>query len=417
MTEGAQARRWLVLTASMGSGHDQVAGQLAARIRRQGGGALVVDLLRVFPAGIGAALRSGYAGMLRRTPWLYDAIFRTFFLDTRRCNPGVFPLDVLAARRLRPLLDRYQPDTVVSTFHLAGQVVGRMRCRDQLHVPSVVMITEPAAHRQWLHPGTDLFLCPYQWVATQARVGTGRAALAPGPLVRDGFRRGRNPAPGRVALGLADGEQAVLVSTGSWGVGAAAGTASSLRALPHVRPVVLCGHNEQMRRQVNRLPGCVGLGWRDDIPELFTAAAVLVDHSGGSACAEAFAVGLPVVLHRPLPGHGRLGARALADHGLATLAENGEVLVEQVRRLLVAGAVRDAQVATARSVFVEDPVKALLSWRSGHQVAHFEPTGSCASIKGERASSTVPAIPTTAPIVVGTSQMPPRSCSPKTSTP
>jgi UDP-N-acetylglucosamine:LPS N-acetylglucosamine transferase len=418
MTGSVETGRWLVLTASMGSGHDQVAAQIAGRIRRRGGDALVVDLLHVFPAGIGAGLRAGYAGMLRRAPWLYDGIFRTFFLDRRRYNPGVFPLDVVAARQLRPLLDRYRPDAVVSTFHLAAQVTGRMRCRGQLDVPSVVMITEPVTHRQWLHRGTDLFLCPYPWVARQARQRTGTVALAPGPLVDERFRRHPDPAAGRATLQLADGEQAVLVSAGSWGVGGAAGTARSLCALPRVRPVVLCGRNEQLRRRIGRLPRCLALGWRDDIADLFAAAAVLVDQSGGSACAEAFAVGLPVVLHQPLPGHGRLGARALVDHGLATLAEDPDALVEQVGRLLDGGPLRDGQVATAARAFVSDPVQALLDWRAARRNrAHPDSTGSRASISEERVSSTVPRIPTVAPTRVGTSHMPPRSCSPKTSTP
>jgi UDP-N-acetylglucosamine:LPS N-acetylglucosamine transferase len=374
--------RWLVLTASMGSGHNQVAGQLAGRIGQRGGEALVVDLLELLPAEVGTALRVGYAGMLRHAPWLYDWIFRTFFLDHERLAPGVFPLDVLAARGLRPLIRRYRPDTVVSTFHLAGQVVGRMRRLGELDVPSVVVITEPAAHRQWLHPGTDLFVCPYPWVAAQAQARTGTTALAPGPLVADRFRRPTDPALGRAAMGLAEGERAVLVSAGSWGVGGAARTAALLCSLPGLRPVVLCGRNEGLRHAVGRLPGCVGLGWRDDVPELFAASAVLVDQSGGSACAEAFACGLPVVLHEPLPGHGRLGARALAEHGLARLADNTAQLVEQVRALAELGADRDAQVARAGAAFSADPVDVLLDWRAGRYPA--QPVLTLAAGRGVR---------------------------------
>jgi UDP-N-acetylglucosamine:LPS N-acetylglucosamine transferase len=363
MVSGVRAVRWLVLTASMGSGHDQVAHELAGRLRRRSGEVLVVDLLRVLPGG--AALRAGYAGMLRHAPWLYEAIFRAFFSEGRYCRPGVFPLDRLAARRLRGLLARYRPDVVVSTFHLAAQVAGHMRVTGLLPVPSVVVITEPAAHRQWLARGTDLFLCPYPWVAEQARARTGIPALAAGPVVGDGFHLGRDPAQGRAALGLGAGERAVLVSAGSWGVGSTARTARALSALPDVRTVVLCGRNAGLRREIDRLPGCQGLGWRDDVDDLLAAASVLVDQSGGTACAEAFAAGIPVVLHRPLPGHGRLGATALAAHGVVSFAADADALREQVRRLSVPGRDRDVQVARAHSVFVDDAVEALLTWSGG----------------------------------------------------
>ncbi|MBV8542061.1 MAG: hypothetical protein JO063_06185 [Pseudonocardiales bacterium] len=42
MSQGVPGR-WLVLTAGMGAGHDQVAGEMAGRIRARDGRVLVVD--------------------------------------------------------------------------------------------------------------------------------------------------------------------------------------------------------------------------------------------------------------------------------------------------------------------------------------------------------------------------------------
>jgi UDP-N-acetylglucosamine:LPS N-acetylglucosamine transferase len=333
---------------------------------------LVVDLLDVLPAGMGQGLRSGYAGMLRVAPWLYEGVFWAFFCDHWLGEPGVYPLDALAARWLRPLIERYQPGVVVSTFHLAAQVVGRMRQRGQLGAPSVVVITEPVAHRLWLHPGTDMFLCPYPWVAEAARDRTGRPAWAPGPVVAECFHRRGDQARGRWSMQLRAGEDAVLVSAGSWGVGAAVTTASRLTKLEGVRPVVLCGHNEQLRRRISDQPGCRALGWRDDLPDLFAASVVLVDQSGGSTCAEAFAAGLPVVTHLPLPGHGRLGVRALAQAGLVSAAADGPALLDAVDRLRRSGVRRAAQLARAAAVFGQDPAEVLAGWvatEGAHQLA------------------------------------------------
>jgi UDP-N-acetylglucosamine:LPS N-acetylglucosamine transferase len=359
---GGAFDRWLVLTASMGAGHDQAAGVLAGGIRARGGQVLEVDVLDLLPAGVGRGLRSGYAGTLRSAPWLYESVFQAFFLDHQLCRPGVWPLDALAARRLRPIIEAYRPCAVISTFHLAAQVIGRLRQRGQLPALSVVVITEPAAHRLWLHPGTDMFLCPYPWVAAAARQRTGRPAWAPGPVIAEGFRRPADPARGRRVMAVQAGQDAVLVSAGSWGVGAAAVTARWLARLDGVLPVVLCGRNEALRTRIDRLPRCRALGWRDDLPDLFAGSAVLVDQSGGATCAEAFAAGLPVVAHRPLPGHGRLGMRALAAAGLVTPAADGPALLDAVRRLSRPGPDRAAQLARAAAVFVNDPAEVLMRW-------------------------------------------------------
>ncbi|MGK5643230.1 hypothetical protein ACSNOK_33820, partial [Streptomyces sp. URMC 126] len=49
-----------------------------------------------------------------------------------KLRPSTAPLAVLAERRLREDVDRWRPDAVVSTFHLAAQVTGRMRARGAL---------------------------------------------------------------------------------------------------------------------------------------------------------------------------------------------------------------------------------------------------------------------------------------------
>jgi UDP-N-acetylglucosamine:LPS N-acetylglucosamine transferase len=375
----AVSRRWVVLTAAMGAGHDQVAAVLAGRIRARGDQVLVVDLLEVLPAGVGRGIRRGYAGMLRGAPWLYESIFWMFFCEHRCGRAGVFPLDVLAAWRLRRILQSYRPDVVVATFHLAAQVAGRMRQRGRLAAPSVVVITEPAAHVLWLHPGTDLFVCPYPWIAVAAQQRTGRPACAPGPVVAARFLRPGVAARGRRSMELIPGEDAVLVSAGSWGVGAAQTTARLLTNLEGVCPVVLCGHNEQLRRRVAGLPGCRALGWRDDLPDLFAASAVLVDQSGGSTCAEAFAAGVPVVTHRPLPGHGRLGVQALAQAGLVSAAPDGLALLEMVDALRRPGPRRAAQLARAAAVFVQDPAEVLMRWVATEQAHRSGSAGSSRS--------------------------------------
>lgn len=356
------ARRCLVLTAGMGAGHDQVAGELASRIRARGDQVLVVDLLDVLPAGLGRGLRNSYAGMLRTAPWLYESIFWVFFYQHRLGQPGVYPLDALAARRLRRIIEHYRPGVVISTFHLAAQVAGRMRARDGLTAASVVVITEPAAHVLWLHPATDLFVCPYPWVAAVAHSRTEQTVCAPGPVVAERFRCPSDGARGRRSMNVPCGDDAVLVSAGSWGVGEVVVTARLLAQLDGVCPVVLCGRNEQLRRQVACISGCRALGWRDDLPDLFSACAVLVDQSGGSTCAEAFAARLPVVIHRPLPGHGRLGVRALAQAGLVTAAPDGPALLAAVDGLRRPGWRREAQLARASAMFVDDPADVLMRW-------------------------------------------------------
>ncbi|HKN97111.1 MAG TPA: hypothetical protein VJX10_08355 [Pseudonocardiaceae bacterium] len=352
----------LLVTASMGDGHTQVAGELARRLSGRVP-AEVVDLLELLPLRIGSALRAGYAAMLRRAPWLYDAIFQAFFVPRSGWQPSTSPLVSLAAREVHREAIRCQARAVVATFHLAGQAAGLLRQTGRLDVPSVVLITDAESHLLWNHPGTDLFLCQYPRVARRVRVATGRPALAPGPVVRPGFGEPVDPArcaAVRDELGLRSDEHLVLVAAGSWGTGDVLRTVRRLAGLPSARTVVLCGRNAALRQRLADGSECVPLAWRDDLPSLFRAADVLVDNAGGATCAEAFAAGLPVVSHRPIPGHGRAGLRAMADAGL--VADGDPDLCATVAALCTPGPRRERQRRRATELFRTDPADTLIDW-------------------------------------------------------
>lgn len=352
--------RILLVTASMGAGHDQTAAELGRRFADQGAAVRIVDLLDILPFGIGGALAHGYALMLRHAPWLYDAIYQVFFVPHARLQPSTSPLVLLATRRLRSIVDEFEPTAVVSTFHEAGQVVGRLRRDGRLTVPGIVVVTEVVPHMLWLAKGNDLFCCLYPAIADEVHRRIGAQAIAPGPVVDP------RVIPGGVSPTVDDtAEQRVLVSTGSWGVGDAVSIARALTRVPGVRPVVLCGRNEHLRAEATTVPGVTALGWRRDVPELMAAAAVVVDNAGGSMCMEAFAAGVPVVCYRPIPGHGGPVVRAMAEAGLVRFAPDEAALLDAVDALRRPGPDRDDQVRRAAAIFVEDPAVAILRWLTG----------------------------------------------------
>jgi UDP-N-acetylglucosamine:LPS N-acetylglucosamine transferase len=354
-------RRVLILSASMGAGHDGVAVELARRLGVAGVEAEVADVLALLPLRLGAALRRWYGWMMRTAPWMYALIYRIFFTHGRAMPAS--PLTVLAAARLRRLLLRRPADEVVSTFHLSAQAAGHLRGRGRLPVPSTVLLTDFAAHRLWLHPGNDRYLCSDPGTAADVTARTGRPAVCHAPVVRSEFRRGhgRREASARtltdstrLAGGEANQTTIVLISAGSWGVGEVEQTARVLAG--RYRPVILCGRNERLRRSLRSVPA---LGWRDDIPALMAGAYALVDNAAGLTCREAFAAGLPVISYRPIPGHGREGARAMARAGLSLYARGpGELLAALDR--LAEGTERGRLTRRAAELFAAPSVEDLL---------------------------------------------------------
>ncbi|MGC5343014.1 MGDG synthase family glycosyltransferase [Streptomyces sp. DT171] len=378
----------------MGAGHDAVAGELARGLRSRGHDVLVRDVLTLLPAGTGTALRAFYRGSVRHLPRLYAAIYRTFLAPAPAPDGGApgdgrpdsSPLAALAGHRLAELADRKRPDVVVSTFHLAGQITGRLRARGELAVPSVVVVTDFAVHRGWLHPGNDLYLCVSEPVARAVRAATGRPAVTTGPIVSPhyhrptGTRAGATTAPAPSASTTSatpsapssrpapsthsawpsvfarhgPGRPAVLLSAGAWGVGSRLPETASALHRRGLLPVLLCGRDERLRRRAARLPGVLALGWVEDMAELFASVRVLIDNAAGQTAAQALASGVPVIGFRPIPGHGADGVREMAAAGLSVHAKTPRELLAALDLLIGPGPARDERVAGGRSAFRAD---------------------------------------------------------------
>ncbi len=362
-------RRITILSAGMGAGHDAVAGELARRLRAQGHQTATIDVLRLLPAGLGAPLRRSYEAAVQHAPWLYEAVYQAFFVPRRRPLTSTSPLVVPAAAALAERLAAERPDTVVSTFHLAAQMAGRLREKGVLRVPSVVVVTDFAAHRQWYHPCNDLHLCPTRQSAAELLRMGAREASAVGPVVPEAFFRTDEERSGpanpyaREFARRAPDRPPVLVSSGAWGVGARLERTAALLAGSGFLPVVLCGRNEALRRRLAAVDGVLPLGWIGDVPQVMFAARVLVENAAGQTAAQALAAGLPVVSYRPIAGHGRDGARHLAAAGLASYVRDPWDLLRVLDELSGDGPLRRARIVAGRALFTADAAECVAAAR------------------------------------------------------
>ncbi|MBB5118965.1 hypothetical protein AF335_07420 [Streptomyces eurocidicus] len=324
--------RALVISGSMGAGHDGAGRELVRRLRERGVEVVLRDFLDALPRPYRTPLRDGYAFTVRHVPAVYGRLARAEEHDSvvRR---GTLRMCRTAGRRVA----RWAAgsDVAVTTFPLASQTLGMLR-QDGVPAPRVVCcLTDPAPNRLWLHPGVDVYLTVCQVTVNEAAERYGVAMAVGGPLVASAFR---SPVPEverralRTELGVPPGRRMVLLVAGALGVGDLPASAAAVRAAPGCVAVALCGRNERLRRKVAALRGVVALGWRDDMPRLMAAADVLVHNAGGLSLTEALVAGLPAVSYRALSGHGRSNAATLARAGLAPWPRTPRELADALER-------------------------------------------------------------------------------------
>ncbi|MBV2354013.1 galactosyldiacylglycerol synthase [Streptomyces sp. J2-1] len=348
----------------MGAGHDTVAGELARRARERGWRPRTVDVLRLLPYGLGGGLRRFYQASVRHAPWTYAALYRGFMREGPGRRPSGVPLARLAGERLLRCVERSDADVVVPVFHLAAQLTGHLRERGALEVPSAVFLLDFAVHRQWLHPGNDAYLCVSEEAARRVREATGTRAWVTGPVVAPEFTRAGAGGPGGDAGAVrwrerferfAPGRPPVLLSAGAWGALNRPAETARLLAAAGWLPVVLCGRNTRLFHTLAGEPDVLPLGWTPDMPALLAACHALIDNAAGQTAVQALAAGLPVIGHRPLPGHGAEGVGEMAALGLTRYAPDAHALLAALTALAPDTPAGREAVARGRALFTGVP--------------------------------------------------------------
>jgi UDP-N-acetylglucosamine:LPS N-acetylglucosamine transferase len=349
--------RILVVSASMGAGHDGAARELVRRLRADGHEAEMRDFLNSVPWGIGAFLKSSYEFQMRYIAWSYDLTYRICYLMPRLCRPIGRTMARLTGPRLLRWAEEYQAEVIVSTYPLTSVVLGELRQGGKLALPTINFITDFGVHPLWTHRGIDLNLAVHSRPAALAQAKSGRPAIATGPMVSPRFVPLVDRAGARERLGLAADDRAVLIVAGSWGVGDVATTFRTIAASDGFVPVVVCGRDERLRERLSHIPGGRVLGWTDDMPALMAAADALVENAGGLTAMEALSVGLPIVSFHPIAGHGKENTAEMQAAGVSRVARNARELLVLLDQVTVAGPIRTTIVDAGKAMFALDPTR------------------------------------------------------------
>ena len=317
--------RVLILTASVGEGHDLPARTLADQLRAEAPGTEVVieDGLRAMGKPFVLVNERGAGVVFFRFEWIWDAAFALSvrFGPTRRLTQRL--VRRLGSRGLLRLVQRVQPDVIVSVYPITTEVLGALRRAGSLDVPVVAAITDLAAMHYWAAPGVDLHLITHPESEEEVRSVAGETSVAAvHGLTRPEFAEPCDPSAARAALGLPADGKVVVVSGGGWGVGNLEGAIDIALAIEQVEVVAcLCGRNDDLRARLERRYDGESrvrvVGFTDQMSEWLAAADALVHSTGGLTVLEAYVRGCPTISFGWGRGHIRANNEAFRRYGIA----------------------------------------------------------------------------------------------------
>ena len=323
-------KKVLILTAGYGEGHNSAARGIQAGLLRMAPGAQVEchDLFAEAYGAVNEWVRQGYLGLINNWPRSWGLVYR--WLDRKTDFDRDLRWFTPLKRHFAPLLNRFQPDIVVSVYppypYLLQQIQPDRTCR------SVVVVTDSiTVNAIWYRCTADAFLVPNEQSAVVLRA----AGIAPEKIKAFGFpvnpkfaELPRRTPPSRT-------ERPRILYMINAGKKRAPEITQRLSALD-IDLTVTVGRDERLRKLIEtagRGRPVKIVGWTEHLPELLCQSHVLIGKAGGATVQEAIAAGCPMIVNHIVSGQEEGNAQLIVETRSGAVARAPAEVAGHVQRL------------------------------------------------------------------------------------
>lgn len=334
-------KRFLILTAGYGEGHNSAARALKEEGERRGYECRVCDLCAEAMPTAFRWSKAAYLEIIARLPWLWRALFDLADnMEAEGCPMGLGKI----RDRLWNILALWHPDAVLCTFPVYAPMLDEARKRWHRHVPPyVVVITDSlAVSRSWVHAE------PRMWMVTDERTRQrlqDNYGLDPASLAVTGFPVSSLFCEESVSSWSEGSPFRVLYLPQAPPPVVEREIEALLAAHPDVHVTVVTGKKNRLHAH---LKACMGqashrrltlLGWVEDMHRLSASHHLYVGKAGGASIHECYAVLLPAMVNFFVPGQEEGNAELLVTENCGCVVESPSEMKLAMRRMLENGGV------------------------------------------------------------------------------
>jgi UDP-N-acetylglucosamine:LPS N-acetylglucosamine transferase len=331
------AKRILVVTAGYGEGHNSAARGICSGLARVAPDAQVEmhDLFIETYGLLNEAVRKGYLALINRWPTSWGYVYR--WLENKKDYAGDFRKFGRLKRQLGSLLDRFQPDVIVSVFPAYPYLLAELGGSNRSWKNVVVVTDSITVNAIWYRCVADYFLVPNEESAAVIRAGG-----VPESITRI-FGFPVSPVFADLAVDEprpdAEDTKKVLYVINP----------PNLRSLDliqrllelEVHLTVTVGRNEKLGRAVQSAAGNRQIeifGWTDQLPRLFRRSHLLIGKAGGATVQEAIAAACPMIINHVVSGQEEGNAQLIVQTNSGAIALSANAVVAEIQRAFTDGA-------------------------------------------------------------------------------
>lgn len=345
-------RKILLLSVSAGAGHTRAAQALCAYAREaEHLQTLHLDVMNYVPKTFRRIYIDTYIQLVQKLPTLWGMLYKS----TDKTPPQALRsklrrlVERLNTRALTQAIADFAPDAIICTHFLPAEILMHQARKNHLKTPVWVQITDFDLHRMWLIPHMRGFFTANDEVAfrlQQNGIASERIHITGIPVMPAFSRKNHQPArtvassPTTGNAGLPHKYPVLLLMGGGAGLGGLDTVAAQLlEHNPDIQLIALAGKNAKaltaLQKLAQQFPDRLfPQGFTDRVEEIMACADLVITKPGGLTSSECLAMGLPMIVHAPIPGQEEHNADYLLEQGAALKAIDELGLIWRVRQLM-----------------------------------------------------------------------------------
>lgn len=333
----------LVVTASMGSGHNKAANAVAEAIKRKYpvNKINVIDFMSTETAYFNSLVKDIYLKMLDHTPSVYEFFYK-FTSDSTKGSTIQSVFAHAMKKDMRELIKKYEADMVICTHPFPCAAASYLKQTGEINIPLITVMTDFCVHQFWLYKNIDIYFTANDLLKKEM-VNQGlleEHIFVTGIPVGYNFRVDYNRDDLLAKFKLEKDKPVALIMGGGLGLGGVKNALCQLERLKKdIQILVITGANVALWSEMNEYAQhskhkIFVWGYSHNIQEFMSVATFLISKPGALTISEALTRELPMILHDPIPGPEVDNAKFVSDNGAAIWVRHQDTLDAVVREVL-----------------------------------------------------------------------------------
>lgn len=337
--------RCMIFSVSAGGGHGHAANALKEYIlsKEPFSEIKILDTIKEISPVLDTVIIGSYLKTIQYTPAIFGKLYNYTEDEDGLTSYISSKFNQLMSIEVHDKIKDFNPDIVIATHPFAADMLGYLKRKNYISIPTIVILTDYASHSSWIHDGIDHYIVSNDDMKKEISLkgininSIHTLGIPISPAFFTKFDRDVT----LQELNLNPEKKTILIMGGSLGMGNISELFKELsKSDLDAQIIVIAGKNKNLYDELlelskdSILPSVI-IGYTNNVNKLMQASDLLLTKPGGLTITESLASELPMGIFSPLPGQEIKNKEFLLRHNLAIDIDDDPNFINNINYILL----------------------------------------------------------------------------------